>query len=90
MGPQDLLTGLRLKSRRRVDESDNSVMANTPHDGKLAEVLIKSNEDALLVTSEDEERFVAWIFRPITDPNDLVAACAKFGCSVPPYTCIQE
>ena len=41
MGPQNLLTGLRLKSRRHVDESDNSVMANTPHDGKLAEVLIK-------------------------------------------------
>lgn len=90
MGSQNLFTGLRLKSSRCVDKSNNSMMANTTHDRKFAEVLIKSNKDALFVTSKCKEGFVAWIFRPITDPNDFVAAGAKFGGSLPPYTCIQE
>ena len=90
MGLEHLLASLRLGAGRNADKSHDPMMSNSPHDRQLAEVLIKRNEDSLLVAREDEEGFVTRIFGPVSDPDDVVPAGAKFRRGLPPYACVQQ
>ncbi len=90
MRPKYLLASVRLGAGRNIDESQNAVVAKVAPERKLAEVLVQSDEDSLLVPGEDEEGFIAGIFRPVSDPDDVVPAFAKFRRGLSPYACVQQ
>ena len=74
---EDLETDPRLVLDRHPDDTDDPAVRQAPADRQLAEVLVKRDQDALLSMSDCQDRGVARVLRPVTNPLDIVARSAK-------------
>jgi len=71
-------------------QADQTSVAHSLHDGKLAEILVESDENPVFVERIFENRFVAGILRPQPGPYDIVAKFREAGDGAAPDAGIQK
>lgn len=75
---------------RNPGEADDTGMRLTHDDCPLTEVLVKRNQNPLVVASLPQDFTVAGIGLPVTDPDHVVALRLQDPDRATPYASIQE
>lgn len=88
---KNLLAGIRLLARGETNQTDDSRMRQTPHDGQFAEILVERYQDTARLASTREDFGVARIARPCPAPLDIVAQRGQLAnCATPDATVQQK
>lgn len=87
---QHVKTHAPLLSCTYADEPDNAAVWYAMNDGKLTEILVKRNQNALLLINVSQNLVVTWVFRLIPDPDRVVTSRSKLRTHPAPHARIEQ
>ena len=90
VAPQNLVTGGRLPCGGDAYETNDSTVRTALNHGELAEILVEGYKDSPFGIGPCQDGIVAWVLRPVSGPEHVVAQRGESELRASPDACVEE